>query len=87
MVVAATSPLLFLALLACPVGMGLLMFFMGRGMRGTQHRDRAEDAGLADLKTQQARLSAKIDALEAEREAVGRREAPEQEASEERVSG
>lgn len=32
-VIVAMSPLLLLVL-ACPIGMGLMMWFMGRGMRG-----------------------------------------------------
>ena len=66
MLIAATSPLLLLAVLACPIGMGLMMFFMGRGMMGgMKHNDR--DAGtdsLAEMKAEQARLAEKIDTLE-----------------------
>ena len=55
--------LLSLAVLACPVGMGLMMFFMGRGMLGAKKRDEAK-AGSADdlgaLKAEAARLDARI---------------------------
>lgn len=55
--------LLSLAVLACPVGMGLMMFFMGRGMLGGKKRDEAK-AGSADdlgaLKAEAARLDARI---------------------------
>jgi len=71
MLIAATgsSPLLLLAVLACPVGMGLMMVFMGRGMRGgakqSGGRDTAADAdSLAEMKAEQARLAEKIEALE-----------------------
>ncbi len=58
--------LALLLLLACPVSMGLMMWFMGRGMSGHKRGDstgRAES--LAELKAEQARLAAKIDSLEA----------------------
>ncbi len=69
MLIGATSPLLLLALLACPVGMGLMMVFMGRGMMGGMKRDdaRREDdrtTSLAEMKAEQARLAEKIEALE-----------------------
>ena len=66
MLIAATSPLLLLAVLACPLGMGLMMFFMGRGMMGGMKRDQGDggDRSLADLKAEQARLAEKIETLE-----------------------
>lgn len=47
-----------LALLACPVGMGLMMWFMARGHR----KDKAEpkDMSLTDLKAEQRRLDAQL---------------------------
>lgn len=71
MLVAAIGPILPLLLLACPVGMGVMMWFMSRGMK----RDRREQPGevgesgmesLAELRALQARLAAKIDAAESE---------------------
>lgn len=65
-----SSPLFFLAVLACPVGMGLMMVFMGRGMMcGGKKKDAvtplgAEAGSLADMKAEQARLAEKISALE-----------------------
>ena len=72
MLIAATSPLLLLAVLACPIGMGLMMLFMGRGMMGgmkqSDGRQGDPDASsLAEMKAEQARLAEKIEALEGER--------------------
>ena len=66
---ATSSPLLLLAVLACPVGMGLMMVFMGRGMRGGKsHHDMpqrdADGNSLAEMKAEQARLAQKIETLE-----------------------
>jgi hypothetical protein len=55
--------LLVLALLACPIGMGLMMLFMMRGARG-RHESHAGGDSLPDLKAEQARLAEKIEALE-----------------------
>lgn len=74
MLVGATgsNAFLLLALLACPVGMGLMMFFMSRGIGMGRHNPRSDAAGidggrpLAELKAMQARLAEKIDALEAQ---------------------
>lgn len=57
--------LLALAFLACPVGMGLMMWFMMRGMGGGRREKEADS--LPDLKAEQARLAEKIEALEEER--------------------
>ena len=69
MLIGATSPLLLLAVLACPIGMGLMMLFMGRGMMGGMKQKDSEEkeAGggpLAEMKAEQARLAEKIEALE-----------------------
>ena len=54
-----------LLLLACPISMGAMMWFMGRGMMGGHKKDTAsETSSLADLKAEQSRLAAKIQALE-----------------------
>jgi hypothetical protein len=59
------SVLLALALLACPVGMGLMMWFMGKGMRGDDRRGEPERVGLIEeLRDEHARLSADIERLE-----------------------
>ena len=79
------NPLLLLALLACPVGMGLMMWFMARGMRGGRNVEAGGDRSLPDLKAEQARLAAKVEALEEERAGERRQPAPSEEAREERV--
>ena len=63
---ASSSPLLLLAVLACPVGMGVMMLFMGRGMMGGKKTaaPRDDSSSLADMKAEQARLADKISALE-----------------------
>lgn len=58
-----------LALLACPIGMALMMLLMGRGVLGgrrTEKRpDQAAEAELTELRTEQGRLAGQIEALEA----------------------
>jgi hypothetical protein len=61
-----------LALLGCPIGMGLLMFFMGRGAMGDKRKaavgippvDDHPAVTLAELKAVQTRLSEQNDQLE-----------------------
>jgi hypothetical protein len=64
-----------LLLLACPVGMGLMMWFMAKGMRGSSD---AADAprSLAELRREQERLDAEIRRLEQDdaREAASARD-------------
>ncbi len=69
MVIAAVSPVFYLFALACPVGMGVMMWFMSKGRMGGSKRDQMgagspDDQPLADLKAEQARLAEKISALE-----------------------
>lgn len=57
--------LVALALLACPVGMGAMMWFMNRGMKRDEPRSEGEQpASLADLRREHERLSADIERLE-----------------------
>jgi hypothetical protein len=48
-----------LLLLACPIGMGLMMWFMAKGMRGSDHAARSPRS-LAALRREQERLDAEI---------------------------
>ena len=54
--------LLGVAALACPVGMGLMMWFMARGMRGK--RDDGAPASLDALREEHQRLGNEISRLE-----------------------
>ncbi|MGH2961568.1 MAG: hypothetical protein ACRDL3_05160 [Solirubrobacterales bacterium] len=69
--------LLALVVLACPVGMGLMMWFMAKGMRGEKAQVQAGEqpgqASLEELKAEQARLGAEIERLDGQdgRERVG----------------
>ena len=59
--------LLVLALLACPVGMGLMMWWMSRNMNHGQDDQAAKPAAPDDveqLRDEHARLTAQIDQLE-----------------------
>ncbi|CAM4339925.1 hypothetical protein NONI108955_21690 [Nocardia ninae] len=58
------SLLVTLAVLACPVGMGLMMWFMMRGPGTRTHDDRAHDD---PAKQELARMRAEIEQLKAER--------------------
>jgi hypothetical protein len=69
MLAATFAGLYVLAALACPVGMGLMMVFMGKGMRSGKTRSQGghgapDGQPLETLKAEQARLAEKISALE-----------------------
>jgi hypothetical protein len=53
-----------LALLACPVGMGLMMWFMAKGMRSDRP---SRGTSLEDLHGEHRRSSADLEAVEGER--------------------
>jgi hypothetical protein len=54
-----------LLLLACPVGMGLMMWFMAKGMRSSNDAP-PSPRSLAALRREQERLDAEIRSLEHE---------------------
>jgi hypothetical protein len=58
------SVLVGLAVLACPVGMGVMMWFMAKGMRSGSKVDREAPASLEELHAEHRRLGAEIDRLE-----------------------
>jgi Protein of unknown function (DUF2933) len=69
LVAAAGGGIYLLALLACPVSMGLMMLFMGRGMMGgkkgeSRSTEKGSEPALEDLKAEQARLAEKIALLD-----------------------
>ena len=59
--------LVLLALLACPVGMGAMMWFMGRGMKQQQPAAAVPAENADELRSERARLTAEIDQLQSER--------------------
>jgi len=60
------SVLLGLAVLACPVGMGLMMWFMAEGMRSGSKPDAKAATSLEELQAEHRRLGAEIERLERE---------------------
>lgn len=63
------SVLLSMAVLACPLGMGLMMWFMMRGGRGERHHGERPPS-IAGLRAEQQRLGAEIEQLERSRSAT-----------------
>ncbi len=57
------SIFLGLAILACPVGMGLMMWFMAKGMGGKKE----DPATVEQMRAEQQRLASQVDQLERER--------------------
>lgn len=56
-----------LAVLACPVGMGLMMWFMSKGMKGGKAQPGPANPGsVDDLREEHARLGAELSRLERE---------------------
>lgn len=64
------SVLIPLALLACPIGMGLMMWFMSKGMRGRGDKEQKTPESpdeVARLRAEQQRLASEVERLERER--------------------
>lgn len=61
------EPLVLLAVLACPIGMGLMMFFMGKGMMGGKKGDDASGE-VEELRAEQERLANEVERLERDRD-------------------
>ncbi len=59
------SIFLGLAVLACPVGMGLMMWFMAKGMGGKKE----DPATIEQMRAEQQRLASQVEQLERERSA------------------
>jgi hypothetical protein len=53
-----------LAALACPVGMGAMMWFMGKGMRAGKTREDVPASSVDDLREEHRRLGAEIERIE-----------------------
>jgi Protein of unknown function (DUF2933) len=51
----------YLLVLACPLGMAMMMIFMGKGMKSSKP---TEPVSLAELKSEQERLNEQIGRLE-----------------------
>ena len=65
-----------LAVLACPVGMGAMMWFMSKGMRSRpEQRPVRQPSSVTDLRTEQRRLEEEIDRLESTSNGHSRRHA------------
>ena len=65
--------LLTLAVLACPLSMVAMMFFMGRGMKRSQDQGPDDPGSLEDLRIEQQRLEAQIGELEGKVPTTGAR--------------
>ncbi|HMH46448.1 MAG TPA: hypothetical protein VK538_01925 [Solirubrobacteraceae bacterium] len=62
-ILASATPLLALCALACPVGMGAMMWFMARGSR-SKEAPPVSPATLDDLREEHERLGTQIESLE-----------------------
>jgi hypothetical protein len=65
------SVLIGLAVLACPIGMGLMMWFMAKGMKGGGEKGEQSSEEVERLRAEQQRLSTEVERLERERATDG----------------
>jgi hypothetical protein len=63
-IVASASPFLALCALACPLGMGAMMWFMARGSRSKTAPPPRSPSTLDDLRLEHERLGTQIESLE-----------------------
>lgn len=63
---------LTLGLLACPVGMGLMMWFMGKGMKKSNAEAPAQPKSVEQMREEQHRLEAEIASRERDLAESGR---------------
>ena len=63
-ILASATPLLALCALACPLGMGAMMWFMARGSRSNSAPPTRSPSTLDDLRHEHERLGTQIESLE-----------------------